>query len=130
MATSCVGNDLVSNRTTRLLLWGLPLAAIVLGIWFGPGMRTALWTPSFLIMGGACVYNAKHCGRLHCYLTGPLFLVAGAATLLAGLGVIPIELSWIGRAAGVGTALAFAVEWLRGKYVVRGEESVVAGRAA
>jgi len=26
-------------------------------------------------MGGACLVNAVRCGRLHCYVTGPFFLL-------------------------------------------------------
>ena len=34
--------------------------------------------------------NAARCGRVHCYLTGPFFLVMAVVTLLYGLGIMPL----------------------------------------
>jgi hypothetical protein len=41
-------------------------------------------------MGTACIINSVRCGRLHCYLTGPFFLVMSIVTLLYDLGVVPL----------------------------------------
>ena len=41
-------------------------------------------------MGAACLANAVRCGRVHCYTTGPFFLVMAVVTLLYGLGVVPL----------------------------------------
>ena len=128
MSQSCAQKDLAS-RNVRWLVWGVPIVVIILGAFVGPILRTALWTPAFLVMGGACVYNAAHCGRLHCYITGPLFLIAAAATLLSGLGVVALDWRWIGRGAGLGTVLAYGTEWIRGKYVVRDEPMAAGGNA-
>jgi hypothetical protein len=68
------------------LLWGLPPLAIVLGSLFGPFPRMLLWTIGFTVMGVACVANAAGCGRLHCYITGPLLLAAALSSVLVGLG--------------------------------------------
>src|SRR5207247_6076405 len=43
--------------------------------------------------GVACVVNAAHCGRVHCYVTGPLYLLAAIATLLAGMEFVPLRSS-------------------------------------
>lgn len=37
-------------------------------------------------MGVACIVNALRCGRVHCYLTGPFFLVMALIALSYGLG--------------------------------------------
>lgn len=66
----------------------------------------------------ACVVNAAHCGRVHCYITGPLYLLAAVATLLAGTDLVPLHWSLIGGAVLGGTILAYVPEWIRGKYVV------------
>ncbi len=63
----------------------------------------------------ACVVNAAHCGRVHCYVTGPLYLLAAIATLLAGMEFVPLRSSWIGGAVVGGTILAYVPEWVRGE---------------
>ncbi len=42
-------------------------------------------------MGIACLANAARCGRVHCYITGPLFLLAAAYVVLAEFHVIPMR---------------------------------------
>jgi hypothetical protein len=42
-------------------------------------------------MGAACIMNALRCGRIHCYLTGPFFLLSAGAVLLHGF-----EIVWLG----------------------------------
>lgn len=41
-------------------------------------------------MGIACLVNARRCGRTHCFLTGPFFLLMAVATLLLSYGVLPL----------------------------------------
>jgi len=71
-----------------LLLFGLPGAAIAVtaSASFPSGLRTAVWSVALTVMGIACVANAARCQRVHCYVTGPFFLVMAAVTLLYGLG--------------------------------------------
>lgn len=80
-------------------------------------MRPALWIPSFALMGVACLVNARGCGRLHCFVTGPLFLLASIATALDAFDVVSISWRVVFVGAGIGTLLAYGLEWLRGKYV-------------
>lgn len=103
-----------------LLGWGLPIALIVLGsifetwiLWF--------WIPAFIAMGITCLVNAVRCGRVHCYATGPLFLVAAVLLGLIGAGALPRE--WVGEvgyAVLLGVLLAYGFEWLSGRrYAIR-----------
>ena len=39
-------------------------------------------------MGVACIVNAPRCGRVHCYLTGPFFLLMALIALSYGLGIL------------------------------------------
>lgn len=71
---------------TGLVLWRLPLVLIFAGL-FWPAGRFWLWIPSFVLSGTACLANAFRCGRVHCYLTGPLYL--GGALYLIGVGWSP-----------------------------------------
>lgn len=68
-------------------------------------------------MGTACIANAARCGRLHCTITGPLFLFASAATVLGELGIIRAPAPGILAALVLGTALGYGLEWVRGKYI-------------
>ena len=84
--------DILSKPLLSFLLYCLPVIAIVAS-GFEPvswGWRTAIWTAALTVMGGACLANASRCGRIHCYVTGPFFLLAALATLLYGAGVIPL----------------------------------------
>ena len=119
MNSACARQDLASQRIAWLL-WGLPALALVLGGVLDPAPRTAVWTTGFLVAGVSCVANASRCGRLHCYFTGPLYLLAAVATLLVGLGVAPFGRSWIPATAVGGTVLAYVPEWLGGRYADRG----------
>jgi hypothetical protein len=98
------------------LLWGLPAAALLVGALLDGSTRTVVWTSAFLVAGFSCVANASRCGRLHCYLTGPLYLLGAVATLLVGFGVVSLGWGWIPGVAISGTVLAFVPEWVRGKY--------------
>ena len=116
MTDACAREDLV-NRKISWLLWRIPLAAIVLGIALDPPARTLLWTPAFLVSGVACAVNAVRCRRVHCYISGPVFLLAAAATLMLYFEVAPLRWSWIGIGVVVGTLLAYLPEAIRGKYL-------------
>ena len=118
MSESCSQRDLV-NRRISWVVWGLPTVLLVLGGFMGPGARTLLWPPALVVMGVGCVVNAARCGRLHCYLTGPLYLIAAIAAGLLGLELVPLQWSWIVLCIVGGTVLAYISEWVWGKYVVR-----------
>lgn len=112
---SCCGRDgerrdLVRSRAAWLL-WILPSALVVAGLVWRDA-RAALWVPAFAVMGSACLLNARRCGRLHCHITGPLFLLAAVAALVDGS-------AWIAIATAAGTAAAFGLERARGLYVAR-----------
>jgi hypothetical protein len=111
----CTPHDLVRGWTA-VALWCVPTILILVGA-FVDEARAALWIPSFAIMGVACLVNARGCGRLHCFVTGPLFLLAAVTTALDAYSVIRFDWTWILVGAGVGTLFAYGLEWFRGKYV-------------
>ena len=111
----CSKRDLVGGWSA-VALWCAPTALILVGVAV-PSVRAALWIPSFALMGAACLVNARGCGRLHCFVTGPLFLLASFATALDAIDVVSINCMVIFVGAGVGTLLAYGLEWVRGKYV-------------
>ena len=85
-------SDILSRPFLSFIFYCLPAIAIVAS-GFEPvsrGWRTAIWTAALTVMGAACVANARRCGRIHCFVTGPFFLLAAVATLLYGMGVISL----------------------------------------
>lgn len=104
------------------LLWGLPIAVMLLtGYLVGQGwIMTMGWSVSLAVMGMACLVNARGCGRMHCFFTGPFFLLMAVASLLYGVNVLLLgPHGW--RAIGIvlmvgGVGLYFGPEWAWGRY--------------
>lgn len=109
VSEACARNDLV-ERNVSWLLWRVPMLAFVVGAFLTPTARTVIWVPAFLVAGVSCVVNASRCGRFHCFMTGPLYLLAAAAT------VATAPSGWIAFSVVGGTIAAYALEFGRGKY--------------
>lgn len=88
-AQNCETSDLAGGWSA-VLLWGVPVIALVMGSYF-PRVRLVLWLPALLAMGVACLRNAARCGRVHCYVTGPLSLLAAVYVALSAFHIVPIE---------------------------------------
>ncbi len=71
-------------------------------------------------MGVVCLINARRCGRVHCYVTGPFFLLLAVVALLHGLDVFPLGSNgWRAMLAALvigGACLTYVPEWLFGRY--------------
>lgn len=80
--------DWVSDARTFAIAWGLPTALILMGLLTEPTVRAVLWTLALAWMGGACLVNAKRCGRTHCRFTGPYYLVMIFPVLLLASGTV------------------------------------------
>ncbi len=122
MNEACAKRDLVENPDALILLWGLPPSIMLLSVCCASSGRivTLTWTLSLAVMGGACLINARGCGRLHCYFTGPFFLLGAAASLSYGLRLLPLgPHGWLYLGAVLlagGGLLGFVPEWLWGRY--------------
>ena len=81
--------DLVCGKSA-ILLWYLPAFALIVGLNWAPA-RAWLWIPAFFVMGAACLVNAARCGRLHCFVTGPVYLLAAIYVALTAFGLAPIH---------------------------------------
>lgn len=90
--TTSESRDILRNRWLVGAVYWLPALALIASGFFdiGPGLRAAVWVVALTTMGAGCVANALRCGRVHCYLTGPFFLVMAIVALLYGLGVVPL----------------------------------------
>lgn len=120
--TTRKSRDLLSSPWHALVVFCLPAIAIVVTgrAGFGRTWRTIVWTIALGTMGIACIVNALRCRRVHCYATGPFFLLMALVTLLYGVGVVPLGRNgWglIGLAVLVGAiVLCCLPETLWGKY--------------
>jgi len=111
---------------------GKAQAGFGMTVWVVPGVLLAvatgahlphlaiLWVVVTSYMGAACLINAKRCHRLHCYFTGPFFLLLALAALLFGLRLIDLGPQGWDRMVLVmvigACVLVCVPEWLFGKY--------------
>lgn len=76
-----------------------------------------LWIPALLVMAAACIGNAARCGRRHCYVTGPVYLLAALYVALAALSLVPMRPGvFLFVVFGI-TAFACLAEGPFGKYI-------------
>ena len=121
-AKTCESRDILSSRWRVFLLYWLPAIAIVVAgaPVISNGWRTVVWAVGLGIMGAACIVNVLHCRRVHCYFTGPFFLLMALVALFYGVGYLHLGgIGWnlLGLIALIGTvALWFLPEIFLGKY--------------
>jgi phosphatidylserine synthase len=112
--------------------WVLPVgwavaSVVALGGLFlpvSPALATWLWVAFFVLAGTLCS-NAyvRRCRHVHCYITGPLFLLSAFYLSTVELGLVPfIGNTWFNVVVLGTTALAFLAEMLVGKQGNRGDQ--------
>lgn len=103
-----------------LLIWCVPLAILLISPLLYETSLVVIWPSLLTFMGIACLMNARRCGRLHCYLTGPFFLLLAPVALLYGLGVVPLGRNGWGFLSTTliigGALLTCGPEWFFGRY--------------
>ena len=114
--------DLFANLPLAILIFWLPILAIAVTGYadVGSGVRMAVWSVGCLVMATGSFLNAMRCGRLQCYWTGPFLLLGALASLLYGLGLLPLgESGWgiIGYTLLAGIVLlTWLPEYFFGRY--------------
>ena len=102
------------------LTWGIPGAILLTSSWLPERALVVVWPPVLTFLGIACLLNARRCGRIHCYFTGPFFLILAVLALLYGIGVLPLGprgWSTLSLVLVVGAvALTCVPEWILGRY--------------
>jgi hypothetical protein len=119
---ACTERDLSAHAGSFIAIWIAPIALagfVMLIASESPWMTGAAWTVAFAWMGGACLLNARRCGRLHCYFSGPILLIG--AVISFGVSVGAVELARLGLLAVVGAtlgiaALTYGLEHVWGRY--------------
>lgn len=103
------------------MIWCLPLVVLVATAYSNSPFLVVIWPALLVWMGVACLVNARRCGRRHCYVTGPFFLVLAVISLLFGLHVISLgPRGWqtLSRVLLIGSFVLYCVpEWIWGRYV-------------
>lgn len=129
----CLGGESVSCETTSVkarrdwargtrgwLIWGIPWAILASSPLMPARALGVVWPAVLTFMGAACLVNARRCGRIHCFATGPFFLVMAVLALLYGAGVLPLGVhNWwvLSMPLVIGSvALNFIPEWALGRY--------------
>jgi hypothetical protein len=118
---ACARKDLSGRAGSFLTVWIAPIVlagALSLADLSGL-MSAAAWTIAFAWMGAACLVNARRCGRLHCFFSGPILLAGAILTGFAALGVVRVEpwaMAAIVTAALCLAALTFGLELIWGRY--------------
>ncbi len=112
--SDCSPNDL-TGRKTAWLLWYVPIAILVVGASWTRG-RVWMWVPALVVMGMGCLVNAARCGRLHCYVTGPLYLGAALYVVLSAFGLVVLHPDLFLIVVLVVSCLAQCAEIPLGKY--------------
>ena len=114
--------DILSNRWLAAAVFCLPVFVIALSGSLNIGLqgRAVAWAICLGVMAAGCLVNARRCGRMHCYFTGPFFILMALASMSYGFGALPLGPSgwnWIGGVTIAGAVLLTCVpELLFGKY--------------
>lgn len=112
--------DFLASLRGTLIAWGVPIAAMVAVIGVPHPVKTWVWVAALGWMGAACLWNARRCGRAHCYWTGPFFLLMTLPVLAHGYGLLPLGSGgwkWLGAAIGLGAFGLTAWSERSGRYL-------------
>jgi hypothetical protein len=122
-SSDCARNesiDWVRQPAGLMFWWGLPIACGLSASFFSlpPAEAAFIWAAAFAWMGTGCLLNARRCGRLHCFISGPVFWFGAVTSTLVGTGVIGggptfAVVVWV---TGVAAALSFVSELIWRKY--------------
>src|SRR5713226_6596923 len=125
MSTTATACDLLQDRRVSWL-WPAAFIGVGTGWLVIPDPWGALLAAAgFALAGGLCVGNALRCRRMHCAITGPLYLVA-ALLFLARADGLHLPASLIVGGAVFGTVSAFVPEWRGTRYLLTDGASTLA----
>ena len=84
---------------------------MVLAGLFGPLTRAVVWTAALLWMGGACIANARRCGRTHCRFTGPFLVLMAVGVVAYASGALRLGSHGWSILGGTTLAGAMGIWW-------------------
>src|SRR5258707_3941766 len=93
-APAQTSRDWLGSVHTSLLAWWMPKAAILAGLFVPLSVRAVIWIIALILMGTACILNARRCNRTHCRFTGTYYFCLIAPVV--GLGIVSSSVfSWM-----------------------------------
>lgn len=115
-------NDWVRRPGMGFVWWCLPLGVGIAANYFVSSARgiALVWMVSFVWMGTGCILNARRCRRLHCYISGPAFVLGAAALALFSAGVALLGPHSLNNIVGITLTVAllsFVPEMIWRKYL-------------
>lgn len=121
---ACQRRDLSARTGSFLAVWGAPVLVGAAASLSSPSLAWAAgaWSVALAWMGAACLVNARRCGRMHCFFSGPILLVGALLAALVALGQLDanaLSLGAIVTGALVLFALTYALELALGRYLRR-----------
>jgi len=115
---NCASRDLVRGAWA-CLFWCLPTLMLIVGFYWAIG-RPWLWIPALVVAGSGCIVNAGRCGRLHCYITGPFYLLAAVYVVFAEFHIVPLKPGLFLLVVFAVSVAACFTELPLGRYMKRG----------
>ena len=118
-ANDCAERDLSARKESFLAIWLLPivLAGFVTVFVRVPSWAAPVaWMAAFAWMGGACLINARRCGRLHCYFSGPILIAGALVTLALAVGIVDLGLTIAVTLTLALAGLTYGLEYVWGRY--------------
>jgi hypothetical protein len=113
--------DMARKPVSAFLWWCLPIAIGIAAGSLGLALRenAAVWAVAFTWMATGCFLNALRCHRLHCYFSGPAFLIGAviAAALASGVALPATTLNYDIAVTFVLVLMTFAPETFWRKYL-------------
>ncbi|MFQ5443853.1 MAG: hypothetical protein ACE5EK_04465 [Nitrospinales bacterium] len=113
--------DWVSAPGKFFVTWGIPILALIMSGTVFPEFNMLVWPVALSWMGMGCLLNASRCRRLHCFYTGPFFLIMALVSIIHGWDIFSLSIDgwkWIGWITLIGgLGLTFLTEWIGGKYL-------------
>jgi hypothetical protein len=108
-------NDWVTRTGAGLFWWCIPLGLGFAANFLALPVRgiATIWVTLFVWMGMGCIFNARRCHRLHCYISGPTFLLGAVALGLLAAGLLELGPHALNNIVGVTlvvTLLSFVPE--------------------
>lgn len=118
MSSSCESKDIFRSRRYVSGLW--LYTVLLIGAQF-VWPKLNVWFAAAIVFpwGISCLTNALRCGRLHCYISGPLLLLYGEHLLLVGFGINLVEIAneMLLGILFAGILSGYGLERIRGKYL-------------
>lgn len=85
-------------------------------LFLAPFFRAVIWPVSLFWMGGACIANARRCGRTHCRFTGPFYFAMALVVISFATGLLHLgDAGW--TIIGVTTVGGTIVLWWGSEHI-------------